>query len=403
MARPAIHWNEGEIYLLTSEAQRLIREGSTASIIGLLTEAQLALPKERRRPIDATSKALWFSDVVKAARKPANARKQGRPRKLATPLAPAPVEAPAAPAVAAHKGTRVQWSTAERQLLCETAARLMTDLEASGPRDAIEKAMAQALPVERQRHIPSMTPLADWFFPGVKRERELLLERRAAATAEDVLRQDKEAREAIAAAAEEAAAIEKAAELARRQVPELAPASTAPHFAPAGAAGLASMFGGWGQIRAYLVQEIAGIVADGIHQGLAMVQLGQHVAHTDPPAAGAPAKHTPFVRDDKPTKRLQSVLVVGLKDAVASQIRAEYGSRLDLRFITPDKSKDQLRQMTEQADITIAVTDFLSHSHTGIIKARSKHYVESQGGVTHLRSQLAALASPHMNGNGLAV
>lgn len=54
--------------------------------------------------------------------------------------------------------------------------------------------------------------------------------------------------------------------------------------------------------------------------------------------------------------------------------------------------------MTEQADTTIAVVDFLGHSHTDIIKARCKHYIESTGGMTALRQQLARLAGQHLNG-----
>ena len=48
--------------------------------------------------------------------------------------------------------------------------------------------------------------------------------------------------------------------------------------------------------------------------------------------------------------------------------------------------------MTEKAETTIVMTDFISHSHEDIVKARSSNYIPRSGGMTQLRSTLAGLA-----------
>ena len=83
-----------------------------------------------------------------------------------------------------------------------------------------------------------------------------------------------------------------------------------------------------------------------------------------------------------------SVLVAGLRGAQKQVIIAEFGHVIDLRFYESDKSKDQLRAMAEQADVSIAFTDFLSHSHCDIMEARSKQYIAAGGGMTQLKDTI---------------
>jgi hypothetical protein len=363
-----ILWTSEEREALVAEGVRLVRAGKSATIIDSLTKAQLAvLPKARRREIDATSKVPWFSAAIKAAKEALNV----------PTLAPDETQAPV---------TKVFWKEHEKALLCDNAARLLTDMQAQTPREALE--MSQLMfPKERQRKIHTMTSVADWYFDGVKKATAELLKKRQAAATE----QAKLADQAVSAKlADEAAAL----------TPEPAPAPTvtpvAQALAPSKEAAFPSMFTNWPTIREHLVQEIAALVAEGIHRGLASVQISASADEMNKPTTGT--RHVPFVVDPKPKKRPPSVLVVGLRGGQAPQISSDFGSSLDLRFCNADQSKHELRSMAEQADMTVAVVDFLSHSHTDIIKARAKRYVESSGGMTSLRSELAQIAGMHLNG-----
>jgi len=364
----ATKWTTEEQQAVADEGVRLWSAGKASSLMKAFDLAQSVIPKARRRTISTTSKVPWFVSALRVPKKAPDQPQSAKPQQIATESSLSEKNASEGESASRR---RVVWSEAEQKLICTNAARLLHDLQANGPRDAMEKAQLVVLPPERQRHIASMTTLAGWYPDGLKHASAALrreLDKAAQAKARD---------EAAAAAA----AAQPVAEV------QALPAVVTPTTSA-----VASIFGDWTHIREHLVQEIASLVAEGIHRGLASVQLAA-------PQDTTPARHTPFVVDPHPKIRPPSVLVAGLKDATASQIKAEFGSKLDLRFITPDKSKDQLRQMTEQAETTIAVTDFLSHSHTDIIKARSKHHVECSGGMTSLRQHLANIAGLQLNGS----
>lgn len=380
-----VFWTQGEKEAITAEGVRLLRAGKATSIKGAFAEAQAALPKHRRRVISTTAKVPWFAEALKAAQSEPEAHGNSIQQSIAPPIAPAPENEPQGEPASRPK---IFWNSREKKQLCAVAAQLLTDLQANGPRDALEKAQLIALtPDRRRRKIHTMTSVADWYPSGLQAARAARLNREAEAEAES-----KQAADAAAvAAASETEEVDDA--------PEARPlAAVALPVAPAAApTTIASMFGGWASIRQHLVQEIASIVAEGIHRGLASVQLTTPASQDDNPPAVV--RHVPFVVDPQARHRSPSILIVGLKDANASQIKAEFSSKLDLRFIATDKSKDQLRQMAEQADTTVAMVDFLGHSHTDICRARSKQYVESTGGMTGLRQQLTRLAGLHLNGS----
>jgi hypothetical protein len=104
-----------------------------------------------------------------------------------------------------------------------------------------------------------------------------------------------------------------------------------------------------------------------------------------------PAKHQPFgTRTARPT--LPTVLVAGLKGAQKTIIETEFGHLFNLRFYGSDESKDHLRTLATQSTFAVAVTDFLSHSQTDIMRDRSQHYVPAGGGLSSLRQALVNLA-----------
>jgi len=366
-------WTPAEQQQVTDEGLRLQRAGKVKSISAAFVLAQSVLPKARRRTISTTAKVPWFVSAIKAAKEATGASQSADQQRIATPTPSA--AANASQSESPGRPRNVRWKDGEKDAMCAEAARQLLDLEASSLRDALQKAQLVVLPLERRRHIASMNSISDWYPDGLQKARLALLRKR-----------ERETQAAInAKLKEEATAAAPAPVLDVQPTTALATASASP----------LALFGDWSRIREHLVQEIASLVAEGIHRGLASVQLAAPQTED-----ATPARHVPFVVDPHPKVRPPSVLVAGLKDATASQIKAEFGSQLDLRFITPDKSKDQLRQMTEQAETTIAVTDFLSHAHTDIIKARARHHIESSGGMTSLRQHLANLAGLRLNGSG---
>lgn len=390
MAR--IQWSEAEQQSVIDEAWRLRREGKLpGTSLATFHKAQRVLPKARRRPLANTGHARWFFDALKAPMSvdgPPSAEQQ---QSDATSAPAAPDGAPASDAGGQAGKPKVFWKDTEKQDLCTEAARLLADLRVGSARDALMRAQMHVLPPERRRPIKTMTSVADWYPVRLQ----------AASTA---LRHKREAEQAAAEApqvntpqAEPAPAVPS--------TPEPVPAAAAPVAAmvvePAAPPALASMLGRpWALLREHLVQEVADIVAEGILRGLESVRLSAPQQQTEQQEQ-PPRAHVPYVFE--PAKqRPPSVLVVGLKGAQMSEIEADFTGKLDLRFCGADKSKDQLRAMTEQAETTVAFVDFLSHSHTDIIKARAKHYIESRGGMTTLRQQLARLAGTPTNGTAHA-
>lgn len=388
MSRQSIFWDEAEQQLVSAEGVRLWQAGKVSGIAEAFRKAQSVLPKNRRRVISTTSKVPWFSAAIKGAAAAPDAPQSAEQQHVANTYAPTESIAPQ-PGSDHRKNPRIVWTKDERRVLCVEAARLIHGLDAGSPRDALIKAQAVLPPGRRRHKIYTMTSVADWYPAGLQ-------------AAHIALRKqlDKQAREEVGAQLARAQEAAKPAEPEQQAAPpavvEPVPVATMPTVTSS-STGLATMFGTpWHQLRTHIVQEIASMVAEGIQLGLASVQL------TAPKADDQePARHVPFVRDGaKP--RPPSVLIVGLRGGQVPQIEADFGTTLDLRFCSADKSKDQLRAMTEQAETTVAVVDFISHSHTDIIKSRARHYIESNGGMTHLRQQLAHIAGVPVNGHAQA-
>lgn len=375
MAR--IQWTQAEQQAVIDEGLRLRRAGNApTTVVAMMEKAQRVLPKARRRPIPSTSKARWFFDALdstpaQAQNGPASDERQ----RIANPTPGTPESAPTADPGPQVGKPKVFWRDAEKRALSAEAARLLADLEVGSTRDALMQAQNNVLPPERRRPIHTMTSVADWYPAQLQ----------AAASA---LQREREAAKAAADAQAEPTPVAPA-------TPE--PTTVVEPAAPTLAAALGRP---WAQLREHLVQEVAGIVAEGILRGLESVRLSapQQQPSSDQPE---PRVHVPFVAE--PAKeRPPSVLVVGLRGGQVPQIEADFRGRLDLRFCGADDSKDRLRSMTERADTTVAFVDFLSHSHTDIIKARARHYIETAGGMTSLRKTLADLAGQHTNGTAAA-
>lgn len=238
---------------------------------------------------------------------------------------------------------KIFWSDEEKALLCSEAARQLYSLNASSKLAALNQAQEAKLPSHRRRSIVALTSLT-WFTEGIQRELDAL---RAAV------------------------------------LQEAATPPTPVHPDPQ-TMGLEQLYP---LLRRRLVSELASFISDVLQEvkwPAAMQQpetaavVGTSLLRTvlSPPPAGP---------------RLPSVLVVGLRGGQMEEVRRDFSKRLDLRFFGSDENKEKLRSMCEQTDVSIAMTDFISHSHEDILSKRAKRYVRSAGGLTRLKDVLRSI------------
>lgn len=132
-------------------------------------------------------------------------------------------------------------------------------------------------------------------------------------------------------------------------------------------------------LRALLVDELAAIIGEA-----AVKMLGAR-------GAADPAPKQPVAGNGA---RRASVLIAGLRGLQKEEVAKRYGRMLDLSFVGPDESKDQLRLMTEKADTVVVLTHNLSASQVDIVKARTKHMIVSEARMAlDLYPQLSTLAA----------
>lgn len=399
---------------ILDEGLRLDRAGKLGALTSGFALAQKVLVKERRRPTPASiSKITWFVDAIEAARKAPEAP-QGVDLKVpATTIAAPESSAPQGDPDVGDSDKRVRWNPQEQQALCMEAARLITDMKAGGPREALLLAQKNVLAPHRQRKIYSMTGVSSWYPEGLRAAmtKQRSEPKMAAAVAELAkINEDIAAQAPEPASTSERTLPTEPALAFEQDAPPQAMAPTVPAniVMPSAGEDLASHLTGlWRGVRERLVQEVSNIFVEGIHRGIQRITLPRPESEatatatsTMPPDPirtafpGAPAHKGPAK---------QSVLIVGLKSDQPDHIRAAFAEKLDLRFCSADESKDQLRSMTSAADVTVAVVDSLSHSHTDIIKARSRAFVRSPGGLTHLKQELARISGAHhVNGQAHA-
>ena len=420
-----VHTREEQQKILAA-AIELERAGWAGGFIPKFLKAQEVLPEDRRRSskLQSTTCIQWFVDAIKAFRSSREAAQHVDHTTART----MPPDSSALDANGARTKP-IFWTAQEQRALCAEAARLLMDLQVSGPNEALVMAQQHVLPPHRHRAKISPSSVAHWYPEGrqeamarLRSERERVTAEAEVAKAKDqVFAQSVAASEPLAPAPAPAPApIPVSAPMPDRPAPvpppmpapapevppqTLAPLPPADIVVASHSGDLAShLFGLWQGIRERLVQEVSNVFVEGIHRGMERITLIQ------PPAAeacvsAASEPNATAVEDAPPAKKKpgQSVLVVGLKGNQPEHIKADFAGKLDLRFCGADQSKDQLRSMASAADVTVAVTDFISHSHEDIIKARAPRFIRCAGGMTHLKQELARLSSAsNMNGQAHA-
>jgi hypothetical protein len=265
----------------------------------------------------------------------------------------------------------VHWKAHEREIVAKLGAQAFRNGEVSSPLQALH---AGQVGLDEDRKRPNVHSVGEkssdgWFRPAFTKELTRLREQEE--------QQQAERQEATTNAT---------------AIPEPVTAAEPPRLNGASVESVSTVAADIGQaflnLRAMLVDELASVFVEAALKAIGSTQFGeQHVRLTD-----AGSEHQRIVFQRTPTVRKPGILVVGLKGAQKSEIIRDYSARFDLRFIGSDESKDQLRAMTEKAETTVVMTDFISHSHEDIVKARSPNYVRSPGGMTQLRETLASLA-----------
>lgn len=291
----------------------------------------------------------------------------------------------------AEKRKPVRWNPQERQQVAEAGAKAFRNGEVSHPLGALHAGQA-VLSKERQR--PSVHTVGEqssdaWFRPMFTEELRKLRE----AEERQKIEEAKEVEQAKLAAAQ--------AQIAPPSAPQ--PMAEAPYMnghahdfetanatrdepAPRPANPIGEAFV---NLRALLVDELASIFVEAGLKAIGSAHFGEQYVKLTQPTEEAP-RRVVFQRPNSVHK--PAILVVGLKSNQKAEIQRDYGAHLDLRFISVDESKDQLRSMTEKAETTVLMTDHISHSHYDIVKARSPRFLRSPGGLTQLRETLASLA-----------
>ena len=268
---------------------------------------------------------------------------------------------------------KVFWTKEEQDILLKRSAELIFKAERGSPLQALLAAQ-EALPEIRRR--PNLKQVGGakmpWFTPGLQKELTKLKQKA-----------DKEAQAAAQAAA---APVEPVAAPTHLNGNGHAHAAVEPvqhHVATE--IGQAFL-----NLRAMLVDELASVFVEAALKAIGSTQFGEQQVALQDAVNGAPRRIV-FKRPNGAVRK-PGILIAGIKDSQRNEIIRDYGQHFDLRFISIDQSKDQLRSMAEGAETTIAMTDHLSHSHVDIVKARSPNPIYSPGGLTQLRETLAGLA-----------
>jgi hypothetical protein len=278
----------------------------------------------------------------------------------------------------------------------------MNEGEADSPINAL-RAAQMALPAERRRNIHSVSAEA-WLKPAMARVRAII---QTLATAPPPAVPP--ATEALLPAAE--ASPVQHANGSAHQATETTPEggnkkggrlSQAAHQSQALQADLRPLLApGWLELRAQLVEAVAGILVDGGLLAIARLNLRRDEAPAFGPFAAQAPAHDPRAQRTTARPAHKAVLVVGIKGSQKTVIEQELGHLLDLRFYGVEQSHDELRAKVAAADLVVVMSDFVSHSHTDVVQARkpADAVIFAPGGMDGLKARLRGIAQPQAGMN----
>lgn len=410
--RTIIMHTPSELLALVNEAVRLCSGGNVSNVMDAFRASQHVLAPSRRRiqHIGGMSKIKHFSillkqrlpnlpntfkDAIRQATPTNSAHQDAEIDSITTPA----TEHSEFSEIKKIREMHVRWTAEEKTLLIKEAARLFVGLITGSRLEALRIAQKNILPPDRHRPYSSIggdARLRVWYFSRLDEEIARLKAEKLHPPITPLAAPQRASDETN----QQSAAVGRNAPLEPAIAPSagLAEAtksitSTTSPFEP-----IASMLvQQWAPIRERLVQEIASIVIDGIQRGLHVITASSSIpGDTQSPSDDATISspmHVPYLAGNQAAPK-QSVLIVGLKGSQVEIIRQRFQKQMDLRFCSSDESKDQLRAQAGAADVSVLFTDFISHSHQDIVKARAKRYVLAGGGMTRLAEALQKISTP---------
>lgn len=246
--------------------------------------------------------------------------------------------------------TKVFWTSQEREILGEEIDRLVNVVGGYTSHSALNKAQ-EKLPPDRRRQIAFWAQVRDRLTPELQKaklKREQLSGQVSSAEPEDRIQ-------------------ETAAPLASGQE----------------------------DLAQLIAKALVPVIVKTLEDPLVATALSQLILK-------ASGTVTPENTDTQPTYHNQNflklpsaakpkVLIAGLLPAQAEEVKKDFGKILDLKFWRSDESKDQLRALSKNCQISVGMTNFMGHPADALLKDLSPKYIRHSGGIKTLKAALQEL------------
>ncbi|AVH85178.1 hypothetical protein RsoM2USA_250 [Ralstonia phage RsoM2USA] len=257
-------------------------------------------------------------------------------------------------AVAAKK-PKVFWTTREKELVSIEIANRMMKSPGESTLHAVQEAQAKVLPAERQRAIKTVTMVKDVVSDAFKRFKKL---------------QDEPA------------------------PPPQEPIDHSP-FDPVNLSSLQSMalHADIGMAMTTLVEVFADAFATKVVDKF-IQRMGELAPTTvDPNPLLKVATESLSAAMKRPARvKLPTIVVAGLKGHQITEVENEFRDKAQIKFWTVDENPHQLKVVCRDADYTIMMTKFISHSHEQTAKsAAGDRMLRVDGGISMLKSAINGL------------
>lgn len=257
--------------------------------------------------------------------------------------------------VAVAKKPKVFWTTREKELVSVEMANRMMKNPGESTLHVVQEAQSKVLPAERHRTIKTVTMVKDVVEDAFKRFKKL---------------QDE---------------------------PAPAPPETIDHspFTPANLSSLQSMalHADIGMAMTTLVEVFADAFATKVVDKF--IQRLSELAPTtaDPNPMLKVATESLVSAMKRPARvKLPTIVVAGLKGHQITEVENEYKDKAQIKFWTVDENPHQLKVICREADYTIMMTKFISHSHEQTAKsAAGDRMLRVDGGISILKSTINGL------------
>lgn len=249
--------------------------------------------------------------------------------------------------------TKVFWTSQEREILGEEIDRLVNVVGGYTSHSALSKAQ-EKLPPDRRRQIAFWAQVRDRLTPELQKaklKREQLSGQAGFTSSEESEERSQESAAPLASGQEDLAQL-----IAKALVPVIVKTLEDPRVASA----------------------------------LSQLILRASATVTTESTDAQPTYHNQnFLKLPGSTK--PKVLIAGLLPAQAEEVKKDFSKLLDLKFWRSDESKDQLRALSKNCQVSVGMTNFMGHPADALLKDLSPRYIRHSGGIKTLKAALQEL------------